>query len=846
MATISSQPDLAEARRRCHPDQLEALARLGRLALESEHLPQLIGHVATVVSQTLRVGHVGLFHLLPDEKSLRLLGGCGWSDAALAQGMMTVAEESQVGTTIQSREPVIVPEIRREAYFQPPQLLLDEQMTSSAMALIESSDRPLGVLGAFDASPKTYSTQDRVFLKAVAEILSPAMQRLQQEQINQFHVDAMELAVLRTNMRLALTDVCKRVEELVPTSQCVVLLFEEKTHHLRVGAAPSVAPELLAAIDGLQPGRSGEVETIAQRFGTRACWSTPIFLDPGRVVGTFAILLRCDAKPTSNELQILDLASRASALCVRMDRERHLRRRAEASATVLQNQMAQFLRERDLAVNQLQQESGERKRVEDLVRGGEERYRDLFENATDLIQIISPDGGIRFVNRAWRQALGYADTEVRRLSLFEVIHPDSRSQWHLLLRKANTGQQGERMECKFTTRDGKTIVAEGAVSGFYENGRLTSVRGIFRDVTERKRAEEEQQKFVSLVESSTDFIAMASLDGQLIFMNETGRHLVGLDPSRPVASLHLSDLHAFDTWSTLQRIALPAINETLRWEGEGKLRHLGNGSLRDVHISLFLVRNPQNNEPLCIATVQRDITQRKEVDRMKDELVATVSHELRTPLTSLRGYTELLLAREFTAEKQRQFLQIVYDETIRLNKLINDFLDIRRMESGRQTYEFVSLDLVPVVQEAMKLFRHGTKKLTWDIQLPQTLPPVYADRDRMFQVLANLVGNAVKFTSDGGKIIVGARQQGAAVLLWVTDTGPGIAKEEQAQLFTKFYRGSHSTKNNLQGSGLGLSIVKEIIDAHEGRVAVDSAVGKGSTFSFSLPALTTSTSNAAV
>jgi PAS domain S-box-containing protein len=232
--------------------------------------------------------------------------------------------------------------------------------------------------------------------------------------------------------------------------------------------------------------------------------------------------------------------------------------------------------------------------------------------------------------------------------------------------------------------------------------------------------------------------------------------------------------------------------------------------------------------------MMQDITTYKEAERLKDEVVSTVSHELRTPLTSLRGYTELLLEHEFPAEKRRQFLSIIHGETIRLTKLINDFLDLQRMQSGRQVYHFERLDLGELLRESLALFTRADGKHSLRLETPDTLPPVQADRDRICQVLANLLSNAVKFSPQGGEVVVGARQEGARIVVWIADQGIGIPPEAIAKLFSKFFRVDNLEIRNIGGTGLGLALVKGIVEAHQGQVWVESEVGRGSTFLFSL------------
>ena len=236
-----------------------------------------------------------------------------------------------------------------------------------------------------------------------------------------------------------------------------------------------------------------------------------------------------------------------------------------------------------------------------------------------------------------------------------------------------------------------------------------------------------------------------------------------------------------------------------------------------------------------MVAIVRDITQRKEVERLKDELVSTVSHELRTPLASVRGFTELMLTRDFAPDKQREYLAIIRGEAERLTNLINDFLDLQRMESGRETYNFAAVPLASFLRKSLDTFTVTNGAHTLRLDLPEVAPVVIADAARLQQVLINLLSNAVKFSPHGGEVILGARTQDDHALVWVRDQGVGMDPEVVAKVFDRFFRADNRATRNIGGTGLGLTLVKEIVTAHQGQVWVESTPGQGSTFFFTLP-----------
>jgi signal transduction histidine kinase/CheY-like chemotaxis protein len=237
--------------------------------------------------------------------------------------------------------------------------------------------------------------------------------------------------------------------------------------------------------------------------------------------------------------------------------------------------------------------------------------------------------------------------------------------------------------------------------------------------------------------------------------------------------------------------------------------------------------------------IVRDVTERKAVERMKDEFVAMVSHELRTPLTALRGHVELVLDGDGgpVTEMQRRFLQVATQSADRLGALINDLLDVAKIEAGRVQLRKELVDLGAVLQEVSATFRieatrHG---LAFREEIG-TLPAIIGDRDRLIQVFGNLVSNAIKYTR-AGEVGVSARPVYGAVEVNVHDTGIGMTPDEQRQLFTKFFRSRDRSGPDPGGTGLGLVIVKGIVEGHGGTLAVESAPGAGTRVRVTLPAV---------
>jgi two-component system phosphate regulon sensor histidine kinase PhoR len=228
-----------------------------------------------------------------------------------------------------------------------------------------------------------------------------------------------------------------------------------------------------------------------------------------------------------------------------------------------------------------------------------------------------------------------------------------------------------------------------------------------------------------------------------------------------------------------------------------------------------------------------------QVARLQTDFVNKVSHDLRTPLTSIRMFVETLqLGRIPDPARQSEALEIIADETARLSALINRLLDWARMESGRRSYDLRRQPVGPMIDAALEAF--GPQLLLQPAEMTRTvppeLPPVWADREAITEALLNLLNNAHKYTGDDKRIEVSARSEDGMVVIEVGDNGPGIAQREQKRVFDKFYRGTDPLQRSIEGTGLGLAMVKHIAAGHGGRVSVESELGKGARFRIALQA----------
>ena len=348
--------------------------------------------------------------------------------------------------------------------------------------------------------------------------------------------------------------------------------------------------------------------------------------------------------------------------------------------------------------------------------------------------------------------------------------------------------------------------------------------------------QEEYSKSQAILESIADGVVFHDPQGRVRLVNAAAGQILGARPETLQGQDIRSLLGAFD----------PAGREAVRLAMETVLKKQQPQSVQttvqpeDRVVSAHLAPVvTANGEMLGVVTVLRDVTREIEADRAKSEFVSTVSHELRTPMTSIKGYTDLLIMGTVGElnPQQQHFLEVIKGNADRLTALINDLLDISRIETGRLRLEIQPMQFQDVVSEVISSLRGKAeeKGLTLKTEVPEDLPVVMADRSRITQVLTNLADNAVRYTPEGGKVVVSASVAEATLLVHVRDTGIGISREEQGRIFERFYRSDDPRVQDTEGTGLGLAIVKSLVEMHGGRVWVQSELGKGSTFSFAIP-----------
>jgi PAS domain S-box-containing protein len=369
------------------------------------------------------------------------------------------------------------------------------------------------------------------------------------------------------------------------------------------------------------------------------------------------------------------------------------------------------------------------------------------------------------------------------------------------------------------------IASQAAVA--IENARLFDAVA-----TERNRSR-------TILDSIADGVFTTDTEQKITSVNPATERLLGYNSQELIGRHYLEAFKVTDRSGKPLAAGLSPLFQAMQTatSTEPRIFQIRRGGEKDAEALIALVAAPILDDNGVISGtvgVFRDVTQEQAISRLKDELVSLVSHELRTPMASVLGFSELMLTRQLSESKSRLYIETIHKEAQRLSNLINDFLDIQRMEAGRQVYNYTEVDLKLLMRRITDVFSQQRHRLK--LALPANLPAVRADPDRILQTLTNLVSNALKYSPGGGDVNISARlNEHDMVEIAVKDEGLGIPREARGQLFSKFYRVDNSDRREIGGTGLGLAISREIVEAHGGRIWVDSELGKGSTFYFTLP-----------
>jgi PAS domain S-box-containing protein len=479
----------------------------------------------------------------------------------------------------------------------------------------------------------------------------------------------------------------------------------------------------------------------------------------------------------------------------------------------------------------------------------------IIESSDDAIISKSLQGIIQSWNAAAERVFGYtADQAVgRHISL--VIPPDRIAEEDEIIASLKAGRRIDHFETERLRSDGQRIFVSLTISPIRDYaGNVVGASKIARDITERRRTEAEREKFVRLVENSTDFIGMSDLNGMPVFVNRAGLALVGLDSIEEARGMPVSSFFFPEDQRKVMEEFFPSVLETGHGEIEIRFRHFKTGEARWMAYKVLTLPDAQGR-PIGFATVSQDVTERRrlednlrtlaadlsEADRRKNEFLAMLAHELRNPLAPISNAARTLRLGSRDSQAVSAAAGMLDRQVGQMTRLVDDLLDMSRITRGKIELRKERMELAATVKQAVEAA--GAFYRAMNHELTVTLPeqPIYLDADpaRLAQVIGNLLNNAGKFTDKGGRVWLSVEQQGGKAVIRVRDNGIGIAAEDLSRLFDMFAQVDTSLERSRDGLGIGLTLVSTLVEMHGGTVEAHSdGLGRGSEFTVRLPMLT--------
>ena len=485
------------------------------------------------------------------------------------------------------------------------------------------------------------------------------------------------------------------------------------------------------------------------------------------------------------------------------------------------------------------QDITDRKKADKAMKESEEKYRSVVENA-DIGIVVIQDNHLVFFNPWIQKTFGYTEDDFSKSDFISMIHPDDREVIVIKVKERLADiPADESTELRALTKFGEVRWIDAKSEKIQWNGK-PAIQAFIRDITERKL---EEEKHRIILKTSLDGFAIEDLKGNILEVNDSYCMMHGYTRSELLGKT-IMDIEAMFPSEDHNKIIAHILEiRSRRFETKHRCK---DGRIIDVEVSANYLDIGEGQ----IFVFVRDITERtkrieqereannlRELDRMRTELLANVSHELRTPLASIKGFTTLLMdyANKLEPDEKDEYLEIINHNTDRLSELIERLLVMSRLDAGILAIDREPSDINTLCREAVAEAKIWSPEHKFMLNLPARLPLTYIDPRRIRQVLDNLIDNAIKFSDPGTGITITTCHNGRKeILVTVTDNGPGIPLKNQRHIFDRRFHTERNHKPGTAGAGPGLSICKGLVEAHQGRIWIESREGQGTSCFFTV------------
>jgi len=478
----------------------------------------------------------------------------------------------------------------------------------------------------------------------------------------------------------------------------------------------------------------------------------------------------------------------------------------------------------------------------------------IVESSDDAIISKSLTGIIQSWNVGAERIFGFSSDEAVGKHISFIIPPERIAEEDKIIASLKAGERIDHFETERLTKDGRRVFISLTVSPIKdESGNVIGASKIVRDITDRKRAESEREKFVALVETSTDFIGMCDVNGIPTFVNRAGLEMVGLESLDEARRTPITEFFFPEDQDWIMNEFLPMVMEKGHGEVEIRFRHFKTGEARWMAYKLLKLVGAED-ESIVFATVSQDITEQKQMednllrltsdlsqaDQRKNEFLATLAHELRNPLAPMSNMLEVLKHAEGDSNLINRAHETIERQLAHMVRLVDDLLDLNRITHDRLELRKGEVELSSVIHQAVETARPLVDAAGHTLQITLPDEPIYLNGDpaRLAQVFSNLLNNSSKYTKSGGTIWLRATRKEGEVVVTVKDNGAGIPADKLASIFDMFTQLDRSAERTQGGLGIGLTLVKRLVEMHNGSIEAKSVgTGEGSEFTVRLPIL---------
>ena len=489
--------------------------------------------------------------------------------------------------------------------------------------------------------------------------------------------------------------------------------------------------------------------------------------------------------------------------------------------------------------------------IRNQLEENEDRLRDLFDNASDLIFVIYVDGTFAYVNKKWKDILGYNEDEVKKLHYRDIVHPAQMDEAKKNIHIVYSGK-ALTIESVLIDKSGRQIDIIGTVNCILKNGRPYQIRCMYRDVTDQKKTssmlQNAQQKYQNIVNNALDMIFTTDIQGNFTFANKVSSEITEYDMNELIG-MNCLELIKPEYRHLAGDFFAGQLKNNIRENSYLFPIKTKSGNTKWLHQNTQMLF--ENQQLVGFQAVARDVTEQIKIEaelrrakeyaeesrKAEETFIASISHEIRTPMNAVVGLIDLMSKTKLDAT-QEEYLQSLSHSSGRLLKIVNDLLEFKRIQAGKIEFIKAPFSLKDVLKQQISIFSNqaNLRGIDFSYEIDELVPDsLVGDEARLSQILQNLISNAIKYTENGYvKIIVtndSPHQQPVKLKFSIIDTGAGIPENKLANIFDA-YQQVDIRRDFSKGSGMGLAIFKSLVELQGGNIYVESSPGSGSIFTF--------------